>query len=73
MVRPAVIQTGAVLAAILVTAAYLFVLYALTWFYCFGTSAGCPDGWVPRTVATAAYLAMIAALVTLTRWLLRAR
>jgi hypothetical protein len=53
------------------TFAYLFVLYGLTWLYCFGTDAACSAGWMPRTIATAAYLAAVAMAIVITRRSLR--
>lgn len=53
------------------TFAYLFVLYGLTWLYCFGTGPGCADGGMPPTIATAVYLAIIAPVILVVRRSLR--
>ena len=65
------VRVASVLTAMMLTAGYLFVLYGITWYSCFGKTANCRAGWMPRTIATAVYLGIVYGLVELTWWLSR--
>lgn len=67
LIRGLSILTGSIL-----TAGYLFSLYALTYAACFMHDASCLQGWTARTIGTLAYLAGVAVTILLTRWGLRA-
>ena len=66
------IRIISIVTAIVVTIIYPVMLYLETYIECYGRSAFCGEGWVARTVVTGAYLAIVAFIVGLTRWGLRA-
>ena len=67
-----IIQAASVITSIAATGAYGFALF-LGSFACYGKDIGCAGGWIARTIVTAVYLAVVAGLIGLTRWLLRRR
>lgn len=71
MRRTKVIRALAVFVSGVLTAAYIVALLGLTWLFCYVTGPGCDHGWMPPTIATAVYLAIIAPMILVVRRSLR--